>query len=582
MNNSNPSTPKDLKTVLASPIGMVVIISMMSNLLMLVGPLFMLQVYDRVLASRSVPTLIVLLGLVCVLYGFFAFLDAMRTRMAARIANVVDRKIAGTLFSAAIKLRTIPGATATQNPIRDGEILHQFLGGGGPLNLLDLPWIPIYLTIVFALHPQLGWLATGGAAVIILLMIANELMARTPSEQVGKEQAEQYRQSEDAVLNAETVVAMGMVENLADRWRVQSDARKAVQGTAGDRAAFFSSTTKALRFLLQSGVLALGAYLVIQGQMSGGLMIAASVITSRALAPVEQIVAQWRTLIAARQAAQRIKKTLKVFAETERGTELPLPTAHISVKQLSIAATGTRKPILSGVNFTLAAGDGVGVLGASGAGKSSLIKALVGVWPAQSGEIKFDAAPLDHYQPNRLGQIIGYMPQRVELFGGSVAQNIARFEPGAKSADIIEAANAASVHELISSLPNGYETQIGLQGELLSAGQRQRIGLARAIYQQPFLIVLDEPNSNLDAEGELALERAIQMARDNGSIVIVVAHRPSAISAVDKLLFLKDGRQALFGHKDEVLEKISGKSAVIPKVAGQNVTGIRTVKAAVA
>ncbi|MEP0522168.1 MAG: type I secretion system permease/ATPase [Hyphomicrobiales bacterium] len=569
---SDPQKKTGLYTILLGPVSAITIISLVSNLLMLTGPLFMLQVYDRVLASQSLPTLVVLMILVCLLYGFFSFLEAVRTRMAARVANVVDEQISGPLFSAAIKLKTIPGAANTPSPIRDGEILRQFLGGGGPIALLDLPWIPIYLAIVFALHPMLGWLATSGALIIVALMIVNEFTSKRPSQKVSEQQAEQQRLADDAVLNAETAIAMGMQDNLLKRWLRQSQVLKSSQRVTGDRAAFFSSTTKGLRFLLQSSVLALGAYLVIQGQMTGGLMIAASVITSRALAPVEQAVAHWRSLLAAREAVGRIKKTLAVFKDIKRSTQLPLPSADFAAHQVSIGPVGAKKPLLSGVHFALAAGDGVGVLGASGAGKSTLARALIGVWPTMSGEIRIDSALFEHYQTEQIGQIVGYMPQRVELFNGTISQNISRFEEGAKSEAIIEAANAANVHALISSFPDGYDTEIGAQGELLSAGQRQRIGLARALFGNPFLVVLDEPNSNLDAEGDAALSMAIESARARGAIVIVIAHRPSAIASVDKLIYLQEKRQALFGPKDEVLEKITN----------HKVKGIRTVKAAVA
>lgn len=563
------SSPAGIYRVLSGPIFALVVVSLVSNLLMLTGPLFMLQVYDRVLASQSQPTLVVLTVLVCGLYGFYAFLDGLRARMGARFANVVDSQIAERLFAASVKVKLIPSAAANINPIRDGDVLRQFLGGGGPMVLLDLPWIPIYLGIVFMFHPMLGWLAVSGAIIITLLMVANEFSSRKPSQQTNVEQAARQRQTDDACNNAESVMAMGMLNDLQNRWAEQTQKLKAVQRTAGDRAAYFSSATKGLRFLLQSSVLALGAYLVIQGEMTGGLMIAASVITSRALAPVEQAVAQWRAFIGARQAVGRIKKVLSVGKTDERETRLPLPNAKVMVQGLATAPTGSRASILSGVGFELNAGEGMGVLGPSGAGKSSLARAMVGVWPCMAGELRLDGALLSHYDANQVGQIVGYLPQRVELFSGTVAQNIARFTPEASSEDVIEAARAANIHELVSALPDGYDTQVGAQGDLLSAGQKQRVGLARALFGQPFLIVLDEPNSNLDAEGDAALTDAIQMVRARGAIVIVVAHRPSAIAAVDKLLYVQNGKQVTFGEKNEVLQQIT-------QGAGDNV---RTMKA---
>ena len=561
--------PAAIIPILTSPLVALFIVSLMSNLLMLTGSLFMLQVYDRVLASHSLPTLVVLTILVAALYGFYAFLEALRARMGIRIGNVVDARIGDKLFAAAIRLKLIPGTSANADPVRDGDTLRQFVSGSGPMALFDLPWLPIYLGIVFVFHPMLGWLATAGGVLITLLMIVNEAMSRRPSQEANAAQSARQRQADDARANAETITAMGMLADIEARWRPLSQSLLSVQRRAGDRSAFFSSVTKGLRFLLQSAVLALGAYLVIKGEMTGGLMIAASVVTSRALAPVEQIVGQWRGFIGARQAYNRIRKVLAVTNPDERDTHLPLPNMTLSLRQVATGPSGSRSPVLSGVTFDLAAGDALGVLGPSGSGKSSLARALVGVWPIPAGELRLDGAMLAHYDPSQIGQIIGYLPQRVELLVGTVAENIARFQPNASSDDIIAAARSANVHDLINSLPNGYDTEVGEQGDLLSAGQRQRIGLARALYGQPFLIVLDEPNSNLDAEGDAALSDAIHQARNRGAIVVVVAHRPSAIAAVDKLLFLRNGRQIAFGPKAEVLQQITQSAS------GDNVRPIK-------
>lgn len=544
-------------------------ISLVSNLLMLTGPLFMLQVYDRVLASKSVPTLVVLTILISALYGFYAFLEALRSRMATRFGNVIEASIGERLFAAGIRLKLVSGGPANADPVRDGDTLRQFLSGPGPMALLDLPWLPIYMAVVFMLHPTLGWLAVGGGLIIILLMVANEALSRKPSRQANAAMGVRQRQTDSARTNAETIIAMGMLADMQARWRQATQNLVAVQRVAGDRAAFFSSATKGLRFLLQSAVLALGAYLVIRGEMTGGLMIAASVITSRALSPVEQIVGQWRGFVGARQAYRRISKILSVFSEEGRDTRLPLPNKQLTIRQLTSGPSGGKVTPLAGITFELNAGEALGVLGPSGAGKSSFARALVGVWPVLAGELRLDGAMLAHYDPSQVGQIIGYLPQRVELFDGSVAENIARFRPGSSSEEVIEAARAANIHDLISSLPNGYDTQIGEQGDLLSAGQRQRLGLARALFGQPFLLVLDEPNSNLDAGGDAALSDAVQQAKARGAIVVVIAHRPSAIAAVDKLLFLKNGRQAAFGPKNEVLQQIAQQSS------GDNVRPIK-------
>ncbi|KQN77510.1 type I secretion system permease/ATPase [Devosia sp. Leaf64] len=533
-----------------------VVLSVVSNLLMLTGPLFMLQVYDRVLASRSVPTLVVLTILIAGLFAFYAFLDAMRSRMSARFANVLDSKISGRLLSAGIRMRLSAGNRSNLDPVRDGDAVRQFLASPVPLTLLDLPWVPFYLGLVFLFHPWLGWLAVGGSLVVVMLMIANEVLSKHPAKETTSQQQLRQRQADDVRLNAETVVAMGMGEALQRRWSKQTDRMLSAQVTAGDRAAFFSATTKGLRFFLQSAVLALGAYLVIQGSMTAGLMIAASVVTARGLAPVEQIVGQWRAFVTARQSWARIKVVLNNPERNEREVELSLPRQTLTVRGLATAPQGSKSALVGGVSFDLSAGEAVGVLGPSGSGKSSLAKGLLDIWPHLAGEVRFDGAPLSHYRSGQIGRICGYLPQRVELFDGSVAENISRFAAEADSEQIIAAAMTAGAHELISSLPDGYNTRVGEQGDLLSAGQRQRIGLARAVFGSPFLIVLDEPNSNLDSEGEAALSAAIQKMKERGSVVIVVAHRPSALNAVDKVLFVQNGRQAAFGPKDEVLKKI--------------------------
>jgi ATP-binding cassette subfamily C protein PrsD len=534
------------------------VVSLVSNLLMLAGPLFMLQVYDRVLSSRSLPTLTALVVIIVAIYIFYAFIESLRSRMSLRLANLVDHAVGQRLFEATIRLRLATGQAGNAEPVRDGDSLRAFLAGPGPLALLDIPWVPIYLAVVFLIHPLLGWLAVAGALVIVALMLVNELVLRTPTKAANAAVGARQRQTEDARANAETIVAMGMVGDIGRRWSDRTGAMLNATRVAADRATFFSSVTKAVRLLLQSLVLALGAYLVIQSNMTGGLMIAASVVTSRALAPIEQTIAQWRQFVSARQAWDRIHRFLAAVPDRSRETMLPLPRGTLSVRQLAAAPAGAMSPIISGIGFELVAGDGMGILGLSGAGKSSLARTLCGVWTPAAGEIRLDGALLQHYDQRQIGSMIGYLPQRADLFEGTVAENIARFSPDPASEDVIAAARLANAHELISSLPDGYDTQVGQGGDNLSAGQRQRVGLARALYGNPFLVVLDEPNANLDAEGDAALTDAIHAVRRRGGIVIVVAHRPSAVIAVDKLLFMKGGRQLAFGPKNDVLKQITG------------------------
>lgn len=563
----------DIRRALLLPGTALVVTSLVSNLLMLAGPLFMLQIYDRVLASRSMPTLVALTVMICALYAYYAVLEAIRARMSMRAANIVDGALSGRLFAASVRFKLIPGALGNVDPVREGDTLRQFISGNGPLALLDLPWMPIYLTIVFLMHPLLGWLALGGAVAIVALAIANELSSRGPAQKASAAQGARQRYIDDARSNAEAIVGMGMMADIERRRAVLNRDVLTAQLLAGDRTSAFSASIKALRFLLQSAVLAVGAYLVIQGDLTGGLMIAASVITSRALAPVDQIVGQWRGFIAARLAYDRIRKILPKDNDGARETRLPLPGQKLSAHQLAIGPRGAKVALVNGISFELVAGDALGIIGASGSGKSSLVRGLVGAWPTLSGALRLDGALLAHYDPSQIGGIVGYLPQQVDLFEGTVAENIARFRHDMTAEAVIAAARSADVHDMINSLPNGYDTPIGEQGDLLSAGQRQRIGLARALYGDPFLIVLDEPNSNLDAEGDAAVSKAIASARARGGIVVVVAHRPSAIASVDQLLLLQKGRQVSFGPKKDVLDHIakaaSGENVRPIKVSGQ-------------
>lgn len=534
------------------------VLSLVINLLMLTGPMFMLQIYDRVLASHSVPTLVIIASFAGMLYLFFALLEGIRARGLSRISQEIDARLSRTAFLANMRVPLRMGnAGKNVDPIRDLETMRQFWGGQGPAALFDIPWMPIYLGLVFVLHFWLGILALAGAVIILSLVLANEFLSRTPSKELAGQNAQRSNTRSGARRNAEVVRALGMSQTLTTKWD-QANARfYEAQTKAGDRASLFATAIKAFRFLLGSAVLAVGAWLAILQEVSPGVMIAASIITSRALSPVEQAVGQWRIFIAARQARGRLEKALEGLEDTEPETELPLPSKKLNVQQIATAPPGVRSVTLQGINFALKAGDGMGIIGPSGSGKTSLVRALVGVWPVLRGSVRLDGAELSQWSEARLGTAIGYLPQDVELFDGTIAENISRFAPERDDEKILEAAQLANVHELVTSLPQGYDTQVGEGGTLLSAGQRQRIGLARALYGSPFLIVLDEPNSNLDAEGEAALTSAIKLMRETGSIVIVVAHRPSAISAVDQLLVIKEGQQVAFGPKDEVLPKIS-------------------------
>lgn len=554
---------------LGGPLLALIVISMASNILMLAGPLYMLQIYDRVLTSRSVPTLVVLTLLIAVLYAYYALIEALRGRIVMRMANALDASITERLFSAMVRSRLSPAASANADPLREGETLRQFISGSGPLALLDLPWMVVYLGIVFIIHPSLGWLATCGAIVIVMLAGLNEMLSRAPAQRVNAILAAHRSNADSVRASAETAIGMGMLPDLERRHRVLNDELLRVQRRASDLTGWFSSTIKGLRFLLQSGVLAVGAYLAISGEMTAGLMIAAAIITSRALAPVDQIVGQWRSFIAARQSLHRIRAILKAADGARVSTLLPMPHKTINLTQFATAPQGGRFPVIAGANFDLAAGEAMAILGASGSGKSSLLRGIIGIWPALAGSVRFDGALSAQYDTSQIGDILGYLPQRVELFDGTIAENISRFRANATPEAIIAAARAAKVHDLILSFPRGYDSPVGDQGQLLSAGQNQRIGLARALYGNPFLVVLDEPDSNLDAEGDAALAEAITLAKGRGAVVLVVAHRPGILAIVDKVLVMREGRQIAFGPRNEVLAELE------PVKPGGNVRTIR-------
>lgn len=547
----------DLIYLARSQIVVLFALSVTSNVLMLTGSIFMLQVYDRVLPSRSSSTLVALTGLVVLLYGFYALIEWIRARMAIRFGGLVHDRYAKNVFQTAVRLKLMEGRGLRANPVQDLDILRQFISGPGPISLLDLPWIPIYMVFAFFLHPLLGAFTLMGAVFIAALLVINELHSRRPGLVATAAASERGALTNNAESSAESITAMGMLDAITSRWWHAAKHFANTQQDSADRTAFYSSITKGTRYLLQSAVLAAGAYLVIQGEITGGLMIAASILTSRALAPIEQVVSQWRGFVNARQAAARLIQILPLGEMPARPTQLPLPTETLIVDQLAAGPDPRLAPLVQDVSFELVAGDGLGIIGASGSGKSSIARTLVGVWPVLRGSVRLDGSELSHFDPRLLGHTVGYLPQAVELLDGTIADNIGRFSPSQDTGAILNAAKSARVHDFILTLPEGYDTRIGDRGSMLSAGQRQRIGLARALYRDPFLLVLDEPNSNLDMEGDQALTAAILDARDRGAIVVVVAHRPSAVEALNKVLFMREGRPAAFGNKEAVLRQIS-------------------------
>ncbi|WP_137043294.1 type I secretion system permease/ATPase [Pseudolabrys sp. FHR47] len=533
------------------------LISGMSNILMLTGALFMLEVYDRVLPSRSVPTLVGLFILVVVLFAALGVLDAIRSRILARVGAALDESLSGRVYDTLVRLPLRIGTRGDGNqPLRDLDAVRSYLSGLGPVALFDLPWIPLYLAICFVFHPLIGLTALGGAIILVALTVATEMMTQAPSKAAMEAAAARSNIAESSRRNAEALIAMGMLPRLAARWARANGAYLSNQQRTSDIGGGLGAASKVLRMLLQSAVLAVGAWLVINQQASAGIIIASSILSARALAPVDLAIANWKGFVAARQSWKRLNNLLEAMPAPQQPMALPAPSHRLIVEGVAATAPGTNKVLVQEVGFKLEAGQGLGIIGPSGSGKSSLARVLVGVWPSARGKVRLDGAALDQWSPEQLGPHIGYLPQDVELLAGTVAENIARFEDKPEAEAVIAAAKAVGVHEMIVALPQGYETPVGDHGESLSAGQAQRVALARAVYRNPFLVVLDEPNSHLDAEGDTALTRAILGIRERKGIVVVIAHRPSAIAGVDQILVLNQGRVQAFGPKDEVLAKV--------------------------
>lgn len=537
----------------------------LSNLLMLTGSFFMLQVYDRVLPGRSIPTLLALLILAIVLYAFQGGLDLVRNRISLRVGRFFDEKLGLRVFDALVRLplKTRGDGDGLQ-PLRDLDQVRSFLSGGGPTALFDLPWMPIYLGICFLFHFWIGMTALIGAFVLIGITILTETHTRGPAKAFSRLAVSRSALAVEGRRNAEVLQAMGMRRQAARRWQEINEKYLAAHERASDIGSGLGGLSKVFRSMLQSLVLAVGAVLVIKQESTAGIIIAGSILTARALAPVEIAIGNWKGFVAARQSGGRLNQLLKLLPAEEEPLALPPPSEALVVEQLYVAAPNSERVILNDISFEVRSGQALGIIGPSGSGKSTLARSLVGVWPRSRGKIKLDKAALEHWSPTALGQHIGYLPQDVELFEGSIAVNIARFDLQATPDRVLQAARAAGAHDLILSFPDGYGTRIGEGGMALSAGQRQRIGLARALYGDPFLVVLDEPTSNVDSEGEEALTEAILSVRRRGGIVAVVAHRPKALEGVDQVLVIGDGKLQSFGPKDEVLSKVLRSSQPHP------------------
>jgi PrtD family type I secretion system ABC transporter len=542
------------------------VFSCVVNLLQLTGPLYMLQVYDRVLTSGSVPTLAALSALVVGLFLAFGALEFARSVLLARVAARLHVRLGEPAFDSLVSQAVRQPGGANDQPLRDLASLRAFISSSAPLVIFDLPWTPVFIAVLFLVHAWLGVFGLASIGALAGIALCNEIATRRGLASAGTEQIASHQLVNGVLRNAEVVEALGMRGALRRRWQERDDRALRAQVAAAERAAAFSAGTKALRLVLQSAVLGVGAVLALRQEISAGTMVAASIIVGRALGPIEQAVGQWRSFTSTRTAYLRLRRHFEAW--TPHVDRMPLPRAkgHLRLERVVAVAPGSGAPILSDVSFELAPGTALGVIGASAAGKSTLARIMVGVWPPASGVVRLDDVDIATLDRTTMGPQIGYLPQSIELFAGKVSENIARFDETATAARVIEAAELAGVHEMILKLPDGYDTEIGEGGGSLSAGQRQRLALARALYGGPSVVVLDEPNSNLDADGDEALTQAIRRLQARRCTIVVIAHRPSAISAVDSLLFLEGGRVRAFGPKEDVLRQVL-KPQTAPPIA---------------
>ena len=547
----------------------VAVFGFFANLLMLTGPLYMLQVYDRVLSSRSVETLIALSALVAFLYGIMGLMDYARGRVMARVGARFQAKLDRRVFEAVIRKSAIQPDQNTATGLRDLEAVQRLMSSPVLLAMFDLPWTPFFLAAIWMFHPWLGMLALAGGMMLIAVTLLNQVTTRHPQARANVATVSSEKMSEQLSVESETVQALGMRDAAFSRWQKARDEALEAQIQTADRGGSFATLSKTFRLFLQSAMLGLGAYLVLLGEMTPGAMIAGSILLGRALAPIEQTIGQWQAVQRAHKGWQNLTELLADVPPEVPRTELPRPEALLQVQQLTIFPPGETQPALRAISFVLQPGLAVGVIGPSGSGKSTLARALTGLWKPGSGKIRLGGVSLDNFAPDVLGQHVGYLPQRVTLFDGTIAENIARLAETPDAKSVVTAAQKADAHQMILKLPNGYDTQVTAGGGRLSGGQVQRIGLARAMYGDPVLLVLDEPNSNLDNEGSEAVNRAIKGFKSEGKSVLIMAHRPAAIQECDMLLVLDMGQARAYGPRDEVLRKVVQNHAQINEASGQ-------------
>jgi len=536
------------------------VFSLCINMLMLAAPLYMLQLFDRVITSRSTDTLVMLTLITVGALVVMALLDGARNVVLVRLSSWLDRRLGDALLTDGIA----GAAGRNQDPgvqgLRDMSTFRSFLASPALFAILDMPWSPIFIAVIFLMHPVLGIVALIGAVVLFAIALANDFATRKPLRESSEASIQALQQAEAASRNADVIQAMGMMPEMVRRWHEHNDQSLDRQAVASIRSGGLTAMSKFVRLSLQIGMLASGATLVLAEEITPGVMIAASILMGRSLAPVEQAIGSWRNAVGARNAYRRIKQRFATMPPTEEPMQLPRPTGVINVEGVTYLHEGATEPVLRNVSFTLAAGETLGLIGPSASGKTTLARLLMGNLVPRAGHVRLDGADIGAWAPSDRGKYVGYLPQDVELFGGTVRTNIARMGVGDPD-EVVEAARLAGVHDMILRLPEGYETEIGQAGAQLSGGERQRIALARAIFANPCFVVLDEPNASLDRAGEDALVQAISRLKEKGATVVIIAHRPSILRHVDKILVLRDGVVQNFGPRNEVVPHVVGPGA---------------------
>ena len=535
------------------------------NLLMLSVPLYMMQIFDRVLSTGHVDTLLALTAMVALALLAFGLLDAVRNRLAARAAQWLDGALARPALAGAVSEALRSGGGVSAQGLRDLAALRGYVGGSGAMPLFDAPWTPVFVAVVFLIHPVLGWIGLGGALALFLCAVLNDLATRRKVTEANGAAARTLNAADAAVRNADAIAAMGMLPALARRWERGNARGAALQTAASDASGAIGAAARVLRFGLQVAMLGVGAWLVIRAEMTAGGMIAASIVLARGLAPMEQSIGAWRGFVAARAAYGRLRALLLRAGAAQPGTALPRPAGRLDLAGVSYVPPGLRRPVIRSAGFRLEAGEALAVVGPSGAGKTTLVRLIAGSLAPTTGHVRLDGADMASWNAADRGPHIGYLPQTIELFAGTVRDNIARLDEGAADEAVVAAARLAGAHETILALPAGYDTPIGEGGVPISGGQRQRIALARAVFGDPALVVLDEPNAHLDAEGEQMLARTLIRLRERGATVVLIAQRAGAIAQVDKMLVLQQGVVTKFGPRQEVMESLRRPS--LPEAA---------------